>query len=139
MARRVRVTWLARITIGIVFTINVWCALVFILDPGSYAAGFELDELPGRIIVQGFGILFLMWNATYPPVLLDPVAQRTLFQVILVQQAIGVIGETWLWLTLPSGHPALAATALRFIVFDGIGLIAMGFAFVMLRRTGVER
>ncbi|CAG0947911.1 hypothetical protein ANRL1_04700 [Anaerolineae bacterium] len=131
--------WLARIAVGIVFAVNVWCALVFIFDPGSYVGGFELNGLPGRIIIQGFGILFLMWNATYPPVIFDPRTQRTLFVIILIQQAIGVIGETWLWLSLPSGHSALAATALRFIVFDGIGLIAMGFAFVMLRHTGVAR
>lgn len=131
--------WLARIAVGIVFAVNVWCALVFIFDPGSYVGGFELNGLPGRIIIQGFGILFLMWNATYPPVIFDPRTQRTLFVIILIQQAIGVIGETWLWLSLPSGHSALAATAFRFIMFDGIGLIAMGFTFVTIRHTGVER
>lgn len=133
MGRR-RTVGFARIVVGIVFAVNVWCALVFIFDPAPYAGGFELSGLPGRIVVQSFGILFLMWNATYPPVLFDPLRQRTMFAVVLVQQAIGVIGETWLLLTLPPGHFALQATGLRFIVFDGLGLIAMGIAYMLLRK-----
>jgi len=74
-----------------------------------------------------------MWNATYPLVILRPQAHTTLFLIIICQQAIGVVGETWLWLALPAGHAALAATGLRFIVFDGLGLLLMGLAFGLLR------
>lgn len=130
---RHRAIWLARIVVAIVFVVNVWCALVFIIDPETYAGGFELSGLPGRIVVQSFGILFLMWNATYPPVLFDPDKYRTVFQIVLLQQAIGVIGETWLLLTLPPGHSALHITGSRFIVFDGLGLMAMGTVYGMLR------
>jgi len=125
---------LARISVGAVFAVNVWCALAFIFDPETYAPGFELTGVQGRVIVQSFGILFLMWNATYPPVLFDPTAHRTLFGIVLIQQAIGVVGESWLALTLPPGHPALWATAWRFIVFDGIGLGVMALAYGLLRR-----
>ncbi|HWQ84677.1 MAG TPA: hypothetical protein VN363_08930, partial [Anaerolineales bacterium] len=76
--------WLARTAVGLVFAVNVYCALVFIFQPQNYAGGFELSGTSGEIIVQSFGILFLMWNATYPPVLLHPHTQRTLFGVILV-------------------------------------------------------
>lgn len=126
-----RAVWFARIVVGIVFVVNVWCALVFIFDPATYVAGFELSNVPGRIVVQSFGILFLMWNATYPPVLFDPLGQRTMFAVVLVQQAIGVMGETWLALTLPAGYSTLMTTGLRFMVFDGLGLMLLILAFIL--------
>ncbi|HSQ25752.1 MAG TPA: hypothetical protein VLM80_01385 [Anaerolineales bacterium] len=122
----------ARITLAAVFIMNIACALDFILRPGLYAGGFEVSGEVGRVIVQSFGILFLMWNATYPPVIWQPHKHRTLFAVILVQQLIGVVGESWLYFSLGAGHQALRATGLRFMVFDGAGLILMGFAFVML-------
>lgn len=126
-------TWLARAVVGIVFAVNVWCALSYILQPQVYSGNFELTSLPGEIVMQSFGILFLMWNATYPPVMLRPNTHRTLFSIILVQQCIGLAGETWLLFKLPAGHPALYSTGLRFIVFDGVGLLMMGAAFIYLR------
>jgi hypothetical protein len=56
-----------------------------------------------------------------------------LFAVLLAQQAIGLVGESWLWLTLPPGHEALRITGLRFILFDGAGLVAMAIAYGLLR------
>ena len=95
---------------------NIACALEFILRPELYSAGFEVSGVAGRVIVQSFGILFLMWNATYPPVIWQPIKQRTLFAVILLQQLIGFVGESWLYLNLPAGHEALRATGLT--VYD---------------------
>lgn len=114
------------------------CALFFILEPEAYSAAFEITGVPGKVIVQAFGILFVMWNVTYPPVLARPYAQSNLFVIILIQQAIGLVGETWLWLELPSGHSALHATGLRFIVFDGIGFLLMIVAYWVLRSSGVS-
>lgn len=125
-------SWLARLAVGLVFVVNLACALAFIFEPERYVQGFELSGLPGRVAVQGFGILFLMWNATYPPVLHNPARQITLFGVILAQQSIGLAGESWLLQQLPSGHPALYTTGLRFILFDGFGLLLMGSAFIFL-------
>lgn len=124
--------WFARVALGCVFIANISCAVSFILHPQNYTGSFEINGVSGEIIIQSFGILFLMWNATYPPVLLRPNAQRTLFSIILAQQVIGLVGETWLMLELPAGHPALYATGLRFIVFDGFGLVIMAMAFVYL-------
>lgn len=129
-----RILWLTRIIVGAVFLMNVSCALAFILQPEKYSPGFEVAGVPGMIYVQGMGILFLMWNATYPLVIFHPIRYRVLFVVVLIQQAIGFTGETWLWLTLPSGHSPLRATGLRFMLFDGIGLIAMAGAYWLLRR-----
>ena len=125
--------WFARAVVGAVFVVNIWCALAFILDPDAYVGGFELVGVPGRIAVQSFGILFLMWNATYPPVIWDPARHRLLFVVVLAQQAIGVIGEVALWATLPAGHDTLLATGLRFLRFDAAGLLLMAVAFVLTR------
>ena len=126
--------WPARFIVGAVFVLNVSCALAFLLRPDRYAPGFELTEVQGRIMVQAIGILFLMWNATYPLVVIHPHRYRTLFAVVLAQQAIGVVGETWLLTTLPVGHPALWTTGVRFIIFDGLGLIGMGILFWLLGR-----
>jgi hypothetical protein len=120
-----RGVWTARALVGAVFVVNVGCALSFLARPEAYAPGFELSGVPGRALVRGFGILFLMWNVTYPPVILQPARHRLLFAVVLAQQAIGLAGEAWLWLALPEGHEALRATGLRFIVFDGAGLLAL--------------
>ena len=129
-----RILWRARAIVGAVFLMNVSCALAFILQPEKYSPGFEVAGVPGRVYVQGMGILFLMWNATYPPVIFHPIRYRALFVVVLIQQAIGFAGETWLWLTLPAGHSPLRATGLRFMLFDGIGLIAMAGAYWLLMR-----
>jgi hypothetical protein len=127
--------WLARFVVGVVFVLNLSCALAFLLRPNNYATGFELTEVSGRVTVQAMGILFLMWNATYPLVLIHPDRYRALFAVVLAQQAIGVVGELWLLVSLPTGHPTLWATGARFIVFDGAGLLAMGFLFWLLGRS----
>lgn len=127
--------WIARVVVASVLALNLGCAASFILQPFRYVSGFELSGVPGKVMVQGLGILFLMWNATYPPVILRPDVHRTLFGVVLVQQAVGLAGETWLWLTLPSGHSMLSNTGLRFIIFDGIGLVLIATTYVLLPGT----
>jgi len=128
--------WLARAVVGLVFFFNVTCAIPFIAWPDRYAPGFEVSGVPGQALVRGMGILFLMWNATYPPVLVRPEHNRTLFLVILAQQAIGLAGETWMWAALPAGHAVLRNTGLRFIAFDGAGLVGMGLVYWLLQRRG---
>lgn len=132
-ANVVRVRWFARAALGIVFAWNVQCALVFLLAPERYAPGLELAGLPGRVAVQAFGVLFLMWNATFPPVIINPDKNRTLFGVVLVQQAIGVVGDLWLRCSLPAGHEALGAAILRFVAFDAAGLLLLTAAYALLR------
>lgn len=126
--------WFARLAVGAVFAVNVWCALVFLFQPDVYAPGFELQGAAGNVMVQGMGILFLMWNATYPPVIWDPQKFRVLFVIVLIQQLIGVTGETWLWLNLPPGYASLSAAGWRFMLFDAAGLVVMSTSFVLLFR-----
>ncbi len=125
-------TWCARVAVAVVFFLNVQCALQFVIWPEAYTAGFEVTGVPGEAAVRGLGVAFLMWNATYPAVILAPDRFRALFAVVLVQQAIGLAGETFILATLPAGHAALSASIQRFIAFDAAGLAIMAAAFVWL-------
>jgi hypothetical protein len=126
---------LARAAVGSVWAVNLSAALSFLTQPERYRAGFELSGVAGEAVVQAIGILFLMWNATYPPVILQPRGHPALFRIVLIQQAIGVAGETWIWLRLPPDHLALWETGLRFIAFDGIGLLVMALAFAIMLKN----
>jgi hypothetical protein len=131
--------WLARVLIGVVFFFNVQCALVFIQQPGAYAAGFELGGAAGDGLVRGMGILFLMWNVPYAVALSHPLRRRVSLLEAVAMQALGFFGETLLLLGLPAGHPALVDTVGRFILFDGLGLALLVTAVFVLwnfRRGG---
>lgn len=125
----------ARLAVGLVLVANLTAAIPYLIDPAAYAGAFELDGVPGAAMVRGLGILFLMWNVTYLPVVFDPLRQRTLFVVVLVQQVIGLAGEIWIVASLPSAHATLAAAGLNFIVFDGAGLAVLVLAFAITRRS----
>lgn len=118
-----------RIAFAIVFVVNVQCAVSFVLQPGAYAPAYELSGTAGAVAVQGLGIAFLMWNATYPAVIASPLRFRAVAVIVLVQQAIGLAGESWLRFGLPAGHAALSASIERFILFDAAGLVLMAAAF----------
>ncbi|NTU89433.1 MAG: hypothetical protein HGA54_05945 [Actinobacteria bacterium] len=127
--------WVARLVVCAVFLVNVDCAAGFLTSPELYAPGFELSGIEGRMAVQGLGVAFLMWNATYPFVIMNPCCQMTLFFVVLVQQFIGLIGESFLLWSLPAGHESIASTITRFIQFDALGLVLMAAAFALLMFT----
>lgn len=61
--------------------------------------------MPGAAAVQGLGIAFLMWNATYPAVIASPLRFRAVAVIVLVQQAIGLAGESWLRFGCPPATP----------------------------------
>ena len=124
-----RAAWLARAAFLLGFAINVQCAASFVLWPAAYAPSFEVAGVPGAAAVQGLGIAFLMWNATYPAVIASPLRFRAVAVIVLVQQAIGLAGESWLRFGLPAGHAALSASIERFILFDAAGLVLMAAAF----------
>lgn len=123
----------ARLLIGLVIFFNLQAAILFIISPAAYSAGFEVGGVAGEKLVQGMGILFLMWNVPYIYALIDPIRHRTSLHQAIIMQAIGVVGESILWLTLPPGHPAMESTVVRFAIFDGSGLIALWAAFWITR------
>ncbi len=124
--------WFCRIAYTVVFVLNVQCALSFCIVPDQFMGAYELSGTAGRAAVQGIGIAFLMWNATYPPVIASPQRFRSLAVVVLVQQAIGLVGESLLRASLPVQNGVLAESITRFIWFDGAGLILMAAALATL-------
>lgn len=125
--------WFTRVAFTLVFIINVQCALSFVFAPGSYAASYELSGVAGNAAVQGIGIAFLMWNTTYPAFIASPTRFTALGWVIIAQQAIGLVGESFLLASLPAGHDLLASSVMRFIAFDAGGLVVMLVALLVLR------
>ena len=119
---------------GIVFFLNVMCAVQFIVWPDTYAASYGLPPTPeSAAMVAGLGVAFLMWNVTYPAVIASPLRFRVLFIVVLVQQLVGLVGESGILLQLAGAGLAdgpMAHGILRFIVFDAGGLILMLAAFI---------
>ncbi|MHC1785153.1 MAG: hypothetical protein AB9891_20795 [Anaerolineaceae bacterium] len=102
--------------------------------PASYAPAFELSGFTGEIVISSLGILFIMWNIPYLFALYHPVR----FHVSLIQavfmQAVGFIGESILWLNTPSFHESVRASILRFMFFDGAGLLLLLAAFLIIKR-----
>jgi hypothetical protein len=127
---------LARLLIGIVLLWNVQCALAFLLWPGAFAGGFELAGGAGSAMLQGLGLLFLMWNVPYAVALLDPLRYRVSVYESAAMQAIGFAGEAVLFAQLPPGHAVLQNSVQRFLWFDGIGLILLLVAVWLVRRGG---
>ena len=126
--------WIARLLVVVVFVINVMAAVQFVVWPEAYVAAYQLEGLAGPAIVRSFGICFLMWNATYPPVIVHPDRYRVLFGVVIAQQAIGFVGESLLLVGLGTGLEMLASSIMRFAAFDGAGLVLLVVAFALTRR-----
>ncbi len=127
-------TWIARALVALVFAINVQCALQFILWPQAYTAAYQVEGASAEVMVRTVGICFLMWNATYPPVIARPDRYRVLFGVVLAQQAIGLVGESLLLIGLQPGLEVLASSIARFVAFDAAGLVLLVIAFVLSRK-----
>lgn len=117
--------WLARCLIIVVVAWNLQCALVFLLNPAGFAPGFELTGIPGEVAVRGFAVLFVMWNIPYLVAFWHPQRNRISLWEALVMQAVGVIGETILLFSIPVDHSILHASLLRFITFDGAGVLCL--------------
>lgn len=136
-ARLSRAVWACRIAFAAVFAVNVQCALGFVFAPDSFAGAYELSGVPGLVAVQGMGVAFLMWNATYPAFIVQPRRFKPLGAVILAQQAVGLLGETAILAGLDAAHAVLAQSIARFIAFDAFGLVVMACAFALLLRASV--
>lgn len=130
-----RTVWATRICFALVFIVNVQCAVQFVANPAGFMGGFGLSGPEGQLAVAGLGMAFLMWNATYPLFIWQPQRFPVLGAVILAQQIIGLVGETALYLQMGSLAAVAGPATLRFICFDGAGLVLMGAAFALFRRS----
>jgi hypothetical protein len=121
---------LSRLLIGLVTAWNLQAAFAFIFAPSGFVRAYELSGVPGEAAIRGFGLLFLMWNIPYLFALKDPVRNRLTLTLSLLMQLTGLIGETYIYFTLPAGYAMLESSILRFIVFDGVGLVLLVIAWI---------
>ena len=126
--------WIARLLVLAVFAVNVYCALTFILFPAQSVGAYELAGVSGTAAIQGIGVAFLMWNVTYPLVIINPAKYRTIFILVIIQQIVGLIGESYILYLVPEGHQVLVESITRFIIFDAAGLLLLVLAFLLARR-----
>ena len=125
---------LARLMILLVILWNVQCAVAFLLWPQRFAAGFELSGTTGEAALRGMGILFLMWNVPYAVALWHPLRYRISLYEATAMQAIGLLGESLIWLGTTPEQALLRASLLRFIAFDGAGLLLLLLAVWLVRQ-----
>ena len=124
--------WIARVFIGLVLGMNLACAVDFIFRPKLYLAAYELSGEVGRVVIIGYGILFFMWQIPYFFAFYHPRLHKvSLIQAILMQ-AVGLIGESLLLRTIPIENSVLRSSILRFIWFDGGGLVLLIVAYILV-------
>ncbi|MBP7213071.1 MAG: hypothetical protein KBA03_02450 [Anaerolineaceae bacterium] len=133
---------IAQFLIFVVLVINIFCAVDFIVRPDLYKGGYELSGEVGRVVVIGYGILFLMWQVPYFFALAQPVIHRTSLIQAILMQTIGLIGESFLLRSIPIEHEILRGSILRFIIFDAGGLVLLLLAVLVVRKdqqTKIDR
>jgi len=131
--------WIARVLIGLVLGMNLACAIDFIARPNLYLSAYELSGEVGRAVIIGYGILFLMWQVPYFFALYNPRLHKvSLIQAVLMQ-AVGLIGESLLFRTIPMENSVLRGSILRFIWFDGGGLVLLVIAIIIVSRTDCKK
>lgn len=126
-------TWVSRVVVLAVFLMNLWCIVGFFFFPERYSGYYELSGLAGNVAIRGIAVAFLMWNVTFPFVIFHPLKNLTVYTIVLIQQAVGLIGESIILQGIESGHSMLSSSIERFIFFDGLGLISMLVAYIFLR------
>jgi hypothetical protein len=129
-----RKAWLIRALIAPVVFFNLQCSFEFLVHAQRYAPSFDLNEQTGAYMIQGFGLLFLMWNIPYLTALADPIRHATSLTEAVVMQAIGAVGEALLLLNVPAEYQNLHASVSRFIYFDAGGLLFLLAAWLFRRR-----
>lgn len=125
---------LSRLLIGLVTFLNLQCAFTYLLWPERYAPAFEMSGEIGQAMIRALGVLFVMWNVPYLVALWNPERYRIALYMAIAMQTIGLVGETWIYLALPEVHAVARASILRFIIFDGLGLLALVSAAWIGRR-----
>lgn len=125
---------LARFLIAAVVGWNLQVAYVFFRAPELYISGFELTGVPGEAAVRGMAVLFVMWNVPYLVAFWHPRRHRISLYEAVAMQTLGLVGESFILSTLGVEHVLLRASVIRFIVFDGSGLIFLGLAFFLSRK-----
>lgn len=128
------------ILIGVVFFLNVQAGIDFYLNPQKYTAAYELSGIPGEISVAGVGLLFIMWNVPYAFALWNPIKYRISLLQSILMQTLGVFGESILLSRISAQEfPTLSKSIMRFIYFDGTGLVFLLIAGYLVFSTIKEQ
>jgi hypothetical protein len=130
---------LSRIMVGAVLLVNLECAVAFLIWPGFYAGSFELSGVPGEAMLRGLGVLFLMWNVPYAVALWHPIRYRTSLFEALAMQTIGLVGESFIYSSLPLNNNLARSSLARFIIFDFLGLLSLVSAAWLTRGLSLHR
>ena len=130
--------WFARILILFVFACNMECVYSFMVHPEDAIAAYQLAGLGAEPVARSIGISFLLWNCTYPLPIYKPDRYRTVFGIVVFQQAIALILEIWLLFTLGPEQHILADAIIKFIRFDAPGIVFLSLAYYLTRpsKTG---
>ncbi len=126
--------WMGRLFIAVVLFWNLQCAIYFILSPKEFSYSFELSGTPGITAITGYGILFLMWQVPYVFALIHPLRYRISLIEAIIMQFIGVTAESLLLFKTPHDFALLRSSIVRFIVFDGAGVVILLFAYFITRK-----
>ena len=125
--------WTSRLLIAIVTAWNLQAAVIFIIAPQSFVHAYELSGVAGEAAVRGVGVLFLMWSVPYVFAVIHPTRYRLGLVSAMLMQLIGLIGESYILSTLPLDHMMLRSSIFRFIVFDGVGLLLLITAYLLVK------
>jgi hypothetical protein len=126
--------WIARLLIAIVTCWNLECALVFLTHPGVYAGAFELVGFPGQAAIQGMAILFIMWNIPYLVALWHPQHHKVSLWEAIAMQTTGVLGESYIFISVSTSFTLLHASLARFVLFDAVGILLLIGALLVTPR-----
>lgn len=123
----------ARILYLAVFISNMICIVAFIADPSSYTYSYQVAGAAGAVAaIEGIGVAFAMWNVTYPFFIFNRNDNKALGMTIIVQQAVGLIGELYIQSGLGEECAVLADSITRFVWFDAGGLVLLVAGFIIL-------
>jgi len=124
--------WASRVFIFIVLFLNLQASILFWIFPTRYSQSFALDGVIGQTVIRALAILFLMWNVPYVFAAIHPIRYKISLVEAIFMQAVGLIGETMIFLQLPESLIVLRQSIQRFILFDGLGFSLLTFAFVLV-------
>ncbi len=130
-------SWTSRLLIVLVAAWNIQAGIVFLVSPQAFVGAYELSGAAGEAAVRGVGVLFLMWNVPYLFAAFDPIRFRLALTFALLMQLTGLVGENYILSTLTSDHAVLRESILRFIAFDGAGLVLLVVAWLLGRKLSV--
>jgi len=126
--------WAARFLIAGVLFWNLQAAVYFMFRPADFLEPFQLEGIPGRSAIIGYGILFLMWCVPYVFALVHPVKWRISLWEALIMQGIGTTAELILLSSIPTDYVLLRSSITRFALFDGAGVLLLMTALVLSRQ-----